>query len=84
MSTSSDTPALFGPRVFGLVIGFAALLMASGCAKQKGDPAYYDPPSGSSASDAASHARDVHNRSVVSAPSQIQLGLKSSHPDHAP
>lgn len=80
MPTLPAAPAFPSSRALGLAAGLALVLLASGCAKQKSDPNYYEPPPGSSASDANRQARNVYNRSVVSAPSQIQVDLKPSEP----
>jgi len=80
MPTLSGVPviSLSGPRLLRLIVGLVVLLMAGGCAKQKSDPGYYELPAGSSATDAASQARNTYNRGVVSAPSQIQLDLNAN------
>jgi len=78
MSTLFDTHAFSSPlpRAFGLVAGLVFLFMVGGCAKQKSDPNYYDPPQSGSETDASNQARSTYNRGVISAPSQIQLDLK--------
>ncbi|AKQ61912.1 copper resistance protein NlpE N-terminal domain-containing protein [Bordetella hinzii] len=56
----------------------AAALMA-GCAQQRGD-GYYNPPAESTVTDAQSQAQGAGYRTVVHAPSQLQIELKPRQP----
>jgi len=79
MPILSDTPALNSLRALALTGSLTTLLLVvSGCAQQARDPSFYDQPASGSATDATRQARNAHGRSVIGAPSQIQLDL---HPD---
>jgi len=73
---------LRGLRALGLAL--SAVLILAGCAKQKSDSSDRHPIASATATDAASQARNAHNRGVVSAPSQLQLDLNPNDTPSAP
>ncbi len=63
--------------VMGLLAGTA--LFAAGCAQQKTE-GYYDPPAESTVTDAQYQGSGAGYRSVIRAPSQVQIALKPDAP----
>ena len=59
--------------------GLTASLLAAGCS-QFGSPGYYNPPAESTVTDAQYHGQGAGYRTVVHAPSQLQIDLKSDAP----
>lgn len=62
--------------------GLTATLLGAGCS-QFGSPGYYNPPAESTVTDAQYHGQGAGYRTVVHAPSQVQIDLKSDAPRRA-
>jgi len=67
------------PGITGLLLVGAALGM-TGCAQQKTE-GYYDPPVESTVTDAQAQGSGANYRSVIRAPSQVQIALKPPAPN---
>lgn len=65
-------------RPAGLMFAVAALGLA-GCSQQR-QAGYYAPPAESTITDAQDQAQDARNRSLVRAPSQLQIDLRRDAP----
>lgn len=79
MSAPLDTPALRLNTRFATGIVLAGTLALAGCAQQR-SAGYYDPPGASTITDAQYQGQAAGYRTVVHAPSQLQIELKPNQP----
>jgi len=63
-------------RLALLPAGLSMAALAAGCAQQQERAGYYDPPPASTITDAQSQFQDARGRSLVRAPSQLQIALR--------
>ena len=73
IGTRSRKLSVMGLLLAGTVLG------AAGCAQQKTE-GYYDPPAESTVTDAQYQGSGAGYRSIIRAPSQVQIALKPDAP----